>query len=564
MNVDYQQGQIKIKEFKVTTMIILKNGRFFTGTVAGGRLVEPAGWTFANTMIIHDDLITHVGEEGDAEISQARQTGAEEIDLKNRIVLPGFIDGHMHLLLFGSSLAKVSLDWCKDLDEIRATIKKFAESNPDVPRILCSGWMHSATRAEGEVRASMLDDLDSRPIYIDAKDLHSVWSNTPALSEMGVQSLSDPVGGVIHRDETGRASGLLSEAAANQLVWPFLAKAASMEEKLRVTREAIRVYSQAGYTGMVEMAMDENAWETLLLMKDQEPGILPMRIACHWLITPKDTHEGNLEQVERAIALHKQYNAENSPNFRIAGIKIICDGVVDACTAALREPYSSNGIHCDTLWLPEMLDPVVQRADQAGLQCALHAIGDQAIKMAVDALERVSGPNRRHRIEHLELTSPEDAIRLGKLGITASIQPVHSDPAIFGAWPKLIGEHRCGRAFAYKEFLDSGATLAIGTDAPTAAHMPLPNFYTATTRRSAMEPESEATVNEHFALGIASTVVAATAGAAYSCFADGWTGSLRKGLKADFVVLDVEWKAETLLKGVVRETWFDGKKVFGA
>ena len=300
----------------------------------------------------------------------------------------------------------------------------------------------------------------------------------------------------------------------------------------------------------------------LLELRSKEE--LSIRIAAYWLIAPSETDEENFRQVDRAIELREQYNLETSPTFRIAGIKVIGDGVIDACTAALLEPYSSNGLSVDPLWGADMLRKVVQRADAAGLQCALHAIGDATIKLAIDTLETVASSGHRHRIEHLELTSPGDAKRLADAGITASIQAVHADPAICREWNKLLGEQRRGRAFAYREFLDEGVSLALGTDAPTAPNMPLPNLYTATTRRSAREPESEEVVNKHFALPLLNAFSAATFSSAYSVFMDKISGKLEAGMKADFVVLDMEWSAERLLEAKVLQTWFDGKQVYVA
>lgn len=465
----------------------------------------------------------------------------------------------MHLLLFGASLSKINLGNCTSLSDIRTTIKAAATANPTAPRLFCRGWMHSMTN--GEALASMLDDLDPRPIFIDSKDLHSAWCNTAALTELNVHNTPDPAGGVIHRDETGKPTGLLSEAAAVNIVWPHVAKVATLEEKLGFVRAGIREYTKAGYTGVVEMATDENLWNTLLALREREE--VNIRVAAHWIISPKEDEEEVLRQVDRAIGLHGKYNVTTSPDLRIAGIKVICDGVVDACTAALTEPYASNGDNCAPLWGADILKKVVRKADQAGLQCALHAIGDATVKLAIDALESEGTPGSRHRIEHLELTAPHDAKRLGALGITASVQPVHADPAILRAWPRLLGKERCGRAFAYKEFLDHGANLAIGTDSPTAPHLPLRNLYTATTRRSAREPESVETVNEGFRLGLLEAVVAATRGSAYSCFADGFTGRLEVGMKADFVVVDMVWEEERLLEAEVWETWFDGRRVWG-
>lgn len=158
--------------------------------------------------------------------------------------------------------------------------------------------------------------------------------------------------------------------------------------------------------------------------------------------------------------------------------------------------------------------------------------------------------------------TPEDTRRLGELGVIASVQPVHLGAATFNSWPGLIGASRCKRAFAYSEFVDAGARLAFGTDAPTAKHLPLPNLYNATTRRSALDPKMTETVNSEFALLLAVAISAATSGAAFACFADSWTGNLQHGLQADFVVVHMHWSANRLFEARVYQTWFRGKKVF--
>lgn len=534
---------------------LFHNGRFFLPGSKG------ESCSFAESLLVDKSgAITHIGKVSDEQIRVADTAGIVKHDMCNRLVLPGFIDGHMHFLMLGQSLQKVGLETCKDLQDIRRTIKEFAAAHPSVARIMCKGWMHFMTN--GQALASMIDDLDPRPIFIDSKDLHSTWCNTAALDEMEVQDMPDPEGGKIHRDESGKASGLLSEAAAVTIVWPHIAKIAPMEEKLAALKGAVEVYNSAGYTGLVEMAMDENAWEALQILRQRQT--LPIRIAVHWLITPRKTEAENLAQVDRAIELNRQFNESNSPDCRVVGIKVIGDGIIDGCTAGLSEPYTSNGVSCDPIWSLAELGPVVKKADAAGLQCALHAIGDKTIRVAIDALEQNATFGRRHRIEHLELASPEDAARLGKLGITASIQPVHADPAILRAWPSLLGHARCKRAFAYKEFADGGAVLALGSDAPTAPHAPLKNVYTATTRRSAREPSLSDRVNPHFALDLAAAIAAGTEGSAYSCFADRRAGRLEVGRMADMAVVDMEWDANELLKAKVIQTWFEGKKVFDA
>lgn len=312
------------------------------------------------------------------------------------------------------------------------------------------------------------------------------------------------------------------------------------------------------------MAMDEAGWEALRVLMAEEGKGVGMRVAAYWLVKPCEEVGELLRQVERAVEVAREFNAQTSPDCRVVGIKVICDGIVDACTAGLAEPYAHNGHVEVPVWTEAQLVPVVKRADEAGLQIALHAIGDATAKLVIDVLTQHASPARRPRVEHLEVTTPEDAARLGAAGITASIQPVHADPAILKAWPRLLGEHRCGRAFAYREFADLGAPLALGSDAPTAPHSPLGNIYVGTTRRSYREPGMETTVNPHFALGLCEAVAAATEGAAYSCFDEHRIGVLAEGRKADFVVVDMEWEKEKLMEARVVETWYDGKKVFSA
>jgi predicted amidohydrolase YtcJ len=326
---------------------IYQGGRFFTAK-AGTSPENP----FESCMIVQGDVIDYVGNENDAQVQKAKAEGVSLVDMKGQVVVPGFIDGHMHLLLLASALKRVNLEDCKNLDDIRSTIKSYAVANPSAPRILCRGWMHPMT--DGVALASMLDDLDDRPIFIDSKDLHSTWCNTPALKELDIDSTPGPAGGEIFRDGAGKPSGLMSESAAQIYVWPHIAKVTPMADKIDAMKQAINAYTATGYTGMIEMATDDNIWEALQLLKSQET--LPFRLAAYWLIKPSDSEGDCLAQVDHAIAIHKRFNAETSPDCRVTGIKIICDGVVDACTATLSEPYSSNGASPDPLWDPKILE----------------------------------------------------------------------------------------------------------------------------------------------------------------------------------------------------------------
>lgn len=394
---------------------VFVNGKVFLHAAQPGLDTKPR---FGDALHVRDGKISHVGSEGDDEIRAARAAGAAVHDLQGRTLLPGFIDAHIHLLRLGQSLGRVALDHCVDLNDIRAAIKEYAVANPDQPRILCKGWM----RYMAKPLATSIDDLDPRPIFIDSKDLHTTWCNTAALKELDAEHLQDPEGGHIERDADGKPTGALSESAVFIIIWPHLVNVATRETREGWIRNAAETYNSYGYTGAVDMAMEEQAWQILLDMRAANPERpLPLRVAAYWLIRPSSSEEVCLRQVDRAIELSRQLTPEESPDLHIVGIKLVCDGIVDACTAYLSEPYLLGADALkpgrgEPFWNAHNLNAVVRRADAAGLQIALHAIGDATITMAVDALSKCS-PLNRHRIEHLELTSSRDAQRMGEHGM---------------------------------------------------------------------------------------------------------------------------------------------------
>ncbi|SPC65920.1 related to metal-dependent hydrolase with the TIM-barrel fold [Ustilago sp. UG-2017b] len=534
---------------------------------------------FAECLVVQDSKIAYVGDVESVPADLVQQ--AERVDLGGgKLVVPGFIDGHTHLLNFGQSLDKVDIGKCKTLAQIQQKIKKAAESKPDAPRILASVWMQNST--DGKALASWIDQVvPDRPVYIEWFDLHSHWCNTAALNELGIaDDTLNPEGGEIVRDpKTGKASGLLLEMANIILVWPKLAKLATKEEQETAFLHGCDAYHKSGFTGGIDMALDPLALDCILRVKAKMNGRLPIRVAAHWFVRPESNLQACIDQVKHAHELSKKHNDEW---FRVVGIKLVCDGVIDSCTAALKEPYY-NKTNAETMWPLKLLSSVVQYADSVDLQCAIHAIGDLAVHTAVEAIatlekklaEKVlSIRDRRHRIEHLELTDPKDVEKLGRLGITASIQGVHCDPSIMEGWCKMLGDNfnegRCARAFAFREFVEAGAPIALGSDAPTAHHWILPNLYTAVTRRSEREPEMEGKTTPQFALPLATAMAAASYGAAHSCKAEGWSGTLEKGKSADFVIVDTDLfkdykegdEEQIILKTKILQTWLVGEKVY--
>jgi hypothetical protein len=369
------------------------------------------------------------------------------------------------------------------------------------------------------------------------------------------------VGGEVVRDPiTREATGWLLETAANAYVYPATDRTddRSLDGYLAA---AMAAYTASGVTTAVDMGL--SAPMLAALHRAELAGTSTLRVIGHWLVHRTGDLDQELAKVTEAIELVQRHRSDV---LRVAGIKIVVDGTIDGCTAALSLPYS-DGTMADPIWDPAALTAVVTAADAAGLQVALHAIGDHAVHIALDALEhaaRVNGASgRRHRIEHLEYAEAADIARLGPLGVTASMQPVHLDPAIMPNWVAMLGAERAHNGFAWPEYIAHGATLAFGTDTPTAPHQPLPNMYIAATRRSPDHPHLHPHRPE-WARPLDEAIVHATADAAWASFADEALGTLQAGMLADLVVLDRDPFAagpDSLLATTVTRTVLGGRTV---
>lgn len=503
-----------------------RNGRVFTAT-------RPQ---WAQSLVVDGDRLAFVGDTATADSLFA---AARVVALDGACVLPAFIDAHTHLVSLGESMRQVDLFGAAGLADIQGRIRRAAAERPAAPRIIGRSWLFSALGGATPYR-HMIDAAEAtRPVYLISNDVHTGWVNTAALRELGIdRHTPDPVGGRIGRDPvTGEPTGMLYENAALGLMRGFLDAAATDGDRDEALRAAFDRYLAAGVGTAVDMALGPEDLGALERALQAGGGSLPIRVAGHWLVEPTDSPAGSLAQVCEAIELGRRLDG---PWLRIAGIKIMVDGVIDSCTAAMKAPFS-DGSHPGPIWHRDALAPVVAAADAAGLQVAMHAIGDEASDIALDAIEHAiaeNGPrDRRHRIEHLETVTEANVGRLARLGVVASMQPVHADPAIGEQWWAMLGDDRAQRGFPWPEFSSAGAVLAFGSDAPTAPHPPLPNMFVATTRRSALVEGLRAN-NPRYALPLAQALVHATADAAYACRWDGLTGRLAAGMAADFVVLD--------------------------
>lgn len=488
----------------------------------------------AEALLIEGDKIAAVGDK--ELVAACKGSDVECIDIAGGLVVPGFVDGHVHITLTGSSMLKAQLQGSGSLEGIQQRLLEWAEDNPDEPRIIGTNWVHGDI-PNGTPTRDMLDAIfPDRPVYLMAFDFHSSWVNSAALAELGItRDTPDPQGGRIVRDEkTGEATGYLLETA-NVIYVGALLRQLEAEKVEQNIVTALDGFCRAGITSVVDMAMEERVLEVLARLKAR--GELKVRVVAHMVIWPEGDIDEKLAMVQRAAELAEAHQGDF---LRVTGIKIIADGTVDGCTAALSKPYT-NGEHTGPIWNADDLNPVVAAADAANLQVAVHAIGDAAITLAVDAIEyarQVNGTSgRRHRIEHLEYALEEDIQRMGALGITASMQPVHLDPEHLDHWKEMLGPERANQGFAWPMYQEAGSTLAFGTDTPTAPYLPLINMYLASTRQSPKHPELPA-IRPEWALSLEHSIVCGTRESAWAARLDNTTGMLRPGLAADLVVLN--------------------------
>lgn len=506
---------------------------------------------------------------GDLDAVRLAAGEAEEVDLGGALVTPGVIEGHSHMLMLGESLTKVQLRDAKTVAEVQERLTAARAASPDAPRVLGTSWLFDIFEEGERPTAAVLDAaVPDVPVILDANDLHSVWANTAALEAMGItRETPDPVGGEIVRDENGDATGFLIETAAVQYAWGYLDEVTTDADRDRFLAAAFAAYLETGVTGATEMSFGHADLATYRRLLDRD-GRLPFPVNAHWMLTATGDLASDLAQIDEVARIRDEVAAQYGDEWlRIAGVKFILDGVIDACTAAMRAPYA-NGELPGPIWEREFALPTAVAADAAGLQLALHAIGDEASTIALDMVQeciRVNGPraDRRPRVEHLESVADDTIARMAALGVTASMQPVHCDPAVLDNWQAVLGDERAHTGFPWHKFRDAGVLLALGTDAPTAPHEAPNNLFIALTAKSALDRSREAYQPQRV-FTAADALEALTLGTATATRREGEAGRIAAGYRATVVVWSANALAdapEALLDTEAALTMVDGEVV---
>ena len=490
------------------------------------RTMDPARPTAEAIAILGNRLVA-IGTS--AEVSKLAGPSTRIIDAKKRLVLPGFNDAHVHFLSGGFQLSSVDLRDANTPQEFAERIRQFAAKVPAGRWITGGDWDHERWPDARLPTKELIDPYTpNTPVFVSRLDGHMALANSVALKLAGVTNQTkDPDGGVIVRDAKGEPTGILKDAAQS-FVWKVV-PAASFEEKMIAARAASNYAAQLGVTSVqdVSAGSDVGVYQTL-----QDRGELKTRIYAMTALP-------NWERLANA-GIRAHFGSEM---LRVGGLKAFSDGSLGSTTALFYEPYKdapeTSGIPSDEMFPEGAMLERVRGADRAGLQVLIHAIGDRANDLILSIFEQVekeNGPrDRRFRIEHAQHIRPQDIPRFARAKVIASMQPYHAIDD--GRWAeKRIGKERAKTTYAFRSLLDSGATLAFGTDWTVAPLNPVLSIYGAVTRRTIDGKNPNGWVPEQ-KISVEEAVRAYTVGSAYAEFQDTVKGTITPGKLADLVIL---------------------------
>jgi predicted amidohydrolase YtcJ len=532
--------------------VIVFNGKVYTGSARN---------TFAEAIAVRGNTIFRVGSN--REIKRLRRPQTTVIDAHGGAVVPGFNDSHVHFASGSLSLSEINLLDATSAEQIADTIRDWADAHADRHWVVGRGWYYTAF-PEGLPTRQMLDEtVPDRPAYLTAYDGHSGWANSAALKLAGItRATPNPKNGVIVKDAKGEPTGVLKESAM-ALIREVLPKP-ERAQRLTAIRAGIREAHRLGVTSVQNASGSPE--EIALWDELRREGDLKLRMY-HALSAGPGFKEADANRFEETRREHA-----DDPLLKAGAVKLMVDGVIEAHTASMLEPYSNRATKGMPNFTPEELRRIVSLLDRHGWQIWIHAIGDGGVRLALDALEAAATTNpapargRRHRIEHIETIDPADVRRFGALGVIASMQPFHAnpDPTMGTVWNANIGPERASRAWLWQSIAKAGGRLAFGSDWPVVSLDPRMGLQLAANRMSPDgEPEGGSIPEER--LPLTTIIDAYSSGAAYASFDEQRKGTLAKGMLADIVIFSTDiFKAppERVLDAVVDVTIFDGKVVY--
>ncbi len=538
----------------VTAMASPANADVLVDNVTGITMDENGKIKRFEALVIDEDgKILQVVERGDKKpLTDFREDG------RGRVMIPGMIDAHAHVMGVGFGALTLDLSDTGSLAEALDKIRTFAAENQGRPWILGRGWNQEKWGLGRFPTAAELDGaVSDRPVYLERVDGHAGWANTLALQAAGIDAKTkSPAGGRVERLAGSQQPSGVFVDAAGELVTRAIPAPRPVERDLAFS-EAQKVLHSFGITAVADMGTTIEDWQAYRRAGDA--GALTLRIMSY----------ASGPDAMTLIAGSKPSPWLYDDKLRLNGVKLYLDGALGSRGAWLKRPYADDpGNTGLPLMAPAQLRNVLVRAAQGGFQPAIHAIGDAANAEALNAVTEIAESfpqDLRWRIEHAQIVDPADLPKFAGHGIIASMQPVHQTSDRLMAEARM-GPDRLGGAYAWNTILSLGGRLVFGSDAPVESPDPFAGFATAITRMDAAgqpfggwRPQDRVSREQAFA--------AFTSEAAYAGFAEGRFGRLLPGERADFVLVDRDpllATPEEIRAINVLETWVGGRKVYDA
>ncbi len=503
--------------------LVLRNGAIYT--------IDPQSRK-VEALAIRDGRIVYVGD--DSGLQEWISDSTKVLDLQGKMVLPGFHDSHVHPATGGIELAECNLNDQSDPAKILETIQTYAKEHPDLAWIRGGGWDLPLFPDANPKKEALDAIVPDRPVFLSAADGHSAWVNSKALELSGIDhSTVNPPNGRIERDATGAPSGTLRESAMD-LVESRM-PAYTVQDYADGIRRALERANRFGITSLQEASASPVILEAYQRLA--EANELHARV----VVAQRVDTDRDVEQIQELVQRRDQIKGGM---LRAGSAKIFVDGVIEAHTAALLEPYLDQGDRRGTPNLPpEKLNRLVAALDREGFQVHMHAIGDRAVRMALDAcqsaLEKNGLSDHRHQIAHLELIDPADIPRFAQLGVVADFQPLwaYADTYIKLLTEPVLGPERSRWLYPIHSVFATGARVAAGSDWSVSSMNPLDAIQVAITRQPLNDPTAPPWIPEE-RMDLDAMLRAYTIEGAYVNHEGAETGSLETGKAADLIVLD--------------------------
>ena len=489
----------------------------------------------AEALAIRDGRILALGNMDEIRGLATRRTRV--IDAGGRLVLPGFQDAHVHLLLGGVDLVtSAQLYHVTTLDELQSVLRDHAGKHRGLKVVQGSGWQPGLFGDHNLTRHVIDAVVPDRPCLIIDSSGHNACLNTAAMAMIGlIKGTPDPVNGHFVTDGAGEPTGMLHEDA---IFWAMDRLPALSEADDEAGLRAGQAYANAhGITGIIDPRVTER--EARIYGAGAARGALTLRVSGAGLVKESDTPA---TAVERLAAMRRQHPG---PDFWVQSAKFFLDGVFENRTAALLDPYADEaGGNCDVMFQPAQVNQLFAALDAARFQLHVHVSGDRAARVALDGFEAALAANGRwpslHQLAHLQLVHPDDIARIGALGAMANMQTLWArlDPMIPDVALDMIGRARRPQVYAFRRMLDAGAPYCLSSDWSVSTLDPFAIMETAVTRQARLADGAREPFLPGEALTIEEAVLGYTAHAAAACWRGDSTGRLLPGFSADIIVVD--------------------------